>query len=116
MVELAGSEGEDAVASPFKKIGTKKQRKMKEKAEKKVMREVRDFDPCVTYCLQGVAALLKYTPSRQQEEVMREDRKKREALREEERKRAEAEEKEQRKQEVGFWVCRGPETSVCGWL
>ncbi|CAI7999690.1 DDRGK domain-containing protein 1 [Geodia barretti] len=65
---------EEEEASPFRKIGTKKLRKMKDKAEKKVMRE--------------------------QEEAIREDRKKREALREEEIKSAEAEEGARKKQEV----------------
>ena len=38
-------EEEEEEVSPFKKIGTKKLRKIKEKAEKKVMREV---NLCVT--------------------------------------------------------------------
>lgn len=38
--EVAGLDEDDDIASPFQKIGTKKLRKMKEKAERKVKREV----------------------------------------------------------------------------
>lgn len=78
------------------KVGTKKLKRIQEKAERKAMREVLLYS--VHLIVSGVECAW---CDIQQEEAMREDRKHREALRNEERKRELEEEKLRLRKEVG---------------
>lgn len=95
---LEEREGEDS-ASPFQKMGTKRLRRIKEKAEKKALREVHCVCVwcCDIICCCNALVLDSFV---QQEEALREDRKRREALKEEERKQEEERERERKKLEV----------------